>query len=95
MILPRVIAFVMISSSAAVQAQQTPAAPAPSQPAATTSIAKPDNSQKVTCRISMEGNMPKRTCMANSEWKKLDGQAQNGLDQSYINRQRCNSMGAC
>ena len=92
MVASRVIGFLMIAAGGFAQAQQAPPAPA-QQPVA--SIAKPDNNQKVTCRVHMDGNMPKRVCMANSEWKKLDGQAQSGLDESYINRQRCNSLGAC
>ena len=91
MVMSRVIALMMISAGAAAQAQQQPAAPA--QPAA--SVVTQDNSQKVTCRVHMEGNLPKRVCMKNEEWKKIDGQAQNGLDSSYVNRARCTSLGAC
>jgi len=92
MVTSRVIAFVMISVGAAAQAQQHPAAPV--QPAAPTAM-QTDNSQKVTCRVHMEGNLPRRVCMKNEEWKKIDGQPQNGLDSSYLNRARCNSLGAC
>jgi hypothetical protein len=84
----------MVSAAGAAQAQQAARAPA-TQQQATPSVAKPDNSQKVTCRVQMDGNLPRRTCMKNSDWAKLDSQNQNGLDSSYVNRARCSSLGAC
>lgn len=97
MIIPRVVALAMMCASAAAQAQQSPP-PTPQQPAA--SVAKPDNSQKVSCRVHMEGTMPKRVCMTNAEWAAVDGQPQNGLDQTYVHRHGCGAdkgsvMGAC
>jgi hypothetical protein len=93
MLLPRVISLVMISASVAAQAQQQPAATP--QPTGTTA-AKPDNSQKRTCRIEMDGTMPRRVCMTNSEWAKLDGGDPSKLpDATYQDRLRCTSMGAC
>lgn len=87
----RVIALLMISAGAAAQAQQTPA-PQPATP----SVAKVDNSQKVSCRVQMDGTMPRRVCMKNSEWAKLDGADPGKLpDPTYQDRLRCTSTGAC
>jgi hypothetical protein len=91
MVMSRVIAFLMMSASAAAQAQQTPA-PQPATP----SVAKPDNSQKMSCRVHMDGTMPRRVCMKNSDWAKLDGTDTSKLpDPTYQDRLRCTSTGAC
>jgi hypothetical protein len=93
MVMFRVIAFMMISAATAAQAQQTaPAAPQPAAP----SVAKVDNSQKVSCRVHMEGTMPRRVCMKNSDWAKLDSADTSKLpDATYQDRLRCTSTGAC
>jgi hypothetical protein len=91
------IALGLLSSSVAAGAQQQPAPVA----------AKPDISQKVTCRIHMDANIPRRMCMTNADWAKVDAQTQDGpnlsrsgADASYINRHGCGPdkgsvLGAC
>lgn len=91
---PRVLALLMISAAGAAQAQQPP--PASAQPASPT-VAKVDNADKVTCRIHMEGNLPRRVCMTNAQWKKIDSQNGDASGQSYNNNYRCvmGPQGAC
>ena len=93
MIMPRVIALLMVSAAGAAQAQQPP--PAAAQPATPTAT-KADANDKVTCRIHMDGNLPRRVCMPNSQWKKIDSQ-DNGSNESYNNNYRCTvgPAGAC
>jgi hypothetical protein len=96
MLVRGMIALALFSSSLAAGAQQQPA------PA----TAKPDMSQKVTCRIHMDANIPRRMCMTNANWAKVDAQTQDGPnlsrsgDASYINRHGCGPdrgsvLGAC
>lgn len=94
MILPRVIALLMASAAGAAQAQQPP--PATTQPAPPT-VTKADNADKVTCRVHMEENLPRRVCMTNAQWKKIDSQNGMGSDQSYNNNYHCTvgPVGAC
>jgi hypothetical protein len=88
----RVVGLMMICASAAVQAQQAPQT-------TTASNVPQDNRQKVTCRVHMEGNMPKRVCMTNAEWAKLDsgGDNVNGIPSGFS--ASCNAgmttSGAC
>jgi hypothetical protein len=84
----------MISAAGTAQAQQQQQ-PASTQPAPPT-VAKADNADKVTCRIHMEGNLPRRICMTNSQWKKIDSQSADG-SQTYT-RMQCGATtvaGAC
>jgi len=93
MIMSRVIALLMVSAAGAAQAQQSP--PAAAQPASPTA-SKADSGDKVTCRIHMDENIPRRVCMTNAQWKKFD--SQNGSSgQSYNNEYHCNTgpAGAC
>jgi hypothetical protein len=87
------IAFLMISASAAAQAQQQPAAPAQATPAP---AAKSDK----VCRIHMDNNIPRRVCMTKEQWAQVDAQSMDSIDQTYINRHGCGPdkggvMGAC
>lgn len=95
MVLSRVIALLMVSAAGAAQAQQapSPAATQPTQPTAS----KVDNGDKVTCRVHMDGNLPRRVCMTNTQWKKVDSQNGDASGQSYNNNYRCNMgpEGAC
>ncbi|MGN6849547.1 MAG: hypothetical protein ACTHJK_08765 [Sphingomicrobium sp.] len=95
MALSRVIALLMVSAAGAAQAQQAPS-PAATQPASPT-VSKADNSDKVTCRIHMEGNLPRRVCMTNAQWKKIDSQNGDASGQNYNNNYRCTMgpEGAC
>ena len=87
-------AITMLLMIGSMTAQQQPAPPSQvSQPAAATA-AKQDHSQKVSCRITMEGNMPRRVCMTNGEWAKVDSGNSGSSDQPYINPGRC-TLGAC
>ena len=58
----------MMLASAAAQAQQALPTPKPTPAVAPAS----GSSQKLTCRITREGNALKRMCMTNDEWKKVD-----------------------
>jgi hypothetical protein len=97
MVVRGMIALALVSSSVAASSQQQPAPVA----------AKPVNGQKVTCRIHMDANIPRRMCMTNADWAKVDAQTQDGpnlsrsdTDASYINRHGCGPdkgsvLGAC
>jgi hypothetical protein len=93
MVMSRMIAFLMISASAAAHAQQQPAAPAQATPAP---AAKSDK----VCRIHMDNNIPRRVCMTKEQWAQVDAQSMDSIDQTYINRHGCGPdkggvMGAC
>lgn len=88
MILYRVVGIALLGSSVA--AAQQPAQP--QQP--TTATQQPPNpDDKVSCRISKEGNSLKRTCMTKAQWRKFDAQS-NDVDESGLRNSRC-PMGAC
>lgn len=88
MIVYRVIGIALLGVSVA--AAQQPAQPKP--PTAT--VQQPPNpDDKVSCRISKDGNTLRRTCMTKAQWKKVDAQA-NDVDESGLRNSRC-PMGAC
>jgi hypothetical protein len=90
---PEVIAAQAAPNSAAPQQQQA-AAPE-----------KQDPMKKVTCRIRMEGNMPRRICMTNQQWQQADQGRVDATSETYIDRfNRCGlrdtgttsgALGAC
>lgn len=88
MTLYRVIGIALLGVSVA--AAQQP--PQPQQP--TTAVQQPPNpDDKVSCRISKEGNTLRRTCMTKAQWRKLDSQSSD-IDESGLRNSRC-PQGAC
>lgn len=85
----RTIAFALLSASVTAWAQP---APQGQQPEAANQQ-KPNPDDKVSCRISKEGNSLKRTCMTRSQWKKADSESQN-VDEGGLRNPRCPN-GAC
>jgi hypothetical protein len=88
MILYRVIGIALLGAGVAAAHQPTQ----PQQP--TTAVQQPPNpDDKVSCRISREGNSLKRICMTRAQWKKIDSQS-NDVDESGLRNSRC-PLGAC
>jgi hypothetical protein len=65
---------------------------------------KPDPKQQVTCRIHMDGNMPRRICLTNEQWSQVDTSRVDATSETYIDRfgrcgmrEKANSgaLGAC
>ena len=89
MILSHFVGIALLGVSVAAAAQQPPP---PEQPTTATQQ-KPNPDDKVSCRVSREGNSLKRTCMTKSQWKKAESQ-QNDVDESGLRNSRC-PQGAC
>lgn len=89
MTLYRVIGIALLGVTVA--AAQQP--PQPQQP--TTAVQQPPNpDDKVSCRISREGNSLKRNCMTRAQWRKFDAQSGGNIDESGLRNSRC-PQGAC
>ena len=88
----RAIGLLVIAASAAAQAQQAPQ----STPAG---AAQTNSRDKVTCRVHLENAVPRRVCMTNAEWAKVDsgGDHANGIPSGFT--ASCNAgtttSGAC
>lgn len=89
MLVSRVVGLTMMGVSVGAAAQQAPPPPQPT----TVVEQKVNPDDKVSCRVSKEGNSLKRTCMTKSQWKKVDAQSQD-VDESGLRNSRC-PMGAC
>jgi Spy/CpxP family protein refolding chaperone len=92
MVLPRTTGLLLLCASAAVQAQQTPPPPS-GQAASDIAKAKAANRQKVSCRIHMDGNAPRKICLTNEQWTQVTGDGVDSTKQTYINRFGCTGMG--
>jgi hypothetical protein len=82
--------MVLLLGSAAVQAQQTP--PAPAKPA-DAAAAKADSEKKV-CRVHMDINIPRRICLTKDQWAEVTGITGKGVDatnQNYMTRFGCSA----
>jgi hypothetical protein len=89
MILPRMFAITLVAVALGAAAQE----PAQPQQAAKVSEQKPNSDDKVSCRVTKEGNSLKRTCMTRSQWRKLESRSDD-IDESGLRNPRC-PLGAC
>ncbi len=89
MILSRMFGLAWIAVAVSAAAQQ---APQPQQPGKGIEQ-KPNPDDKISCRVTKEGNSLKRTCMTRSQWRKLDKQVQD-IDENGLRNPRC-PLGAC
>ncbi len=87
MILSRLLAIALVTIALSAEAQQ------PTQQQAKGNEQKPNPDDKISCRVSKEGNSLKRTCLTRSEWRKLESRS-GDIDGSGLRNSRC-QLGAC
>ena len=72
----------LAAPSQVIAAQTAPSSATPKQQASTGTDTKP----KLTCRIHMEGNTPRRVCLTKEQWQEVDAGRIDATSETYIDR---------